>query len=262
MRPDLETLQQTFASALLYADHAEPALAMFKGTPDLNRKRIVFYQNNVFGNWQETLANVYPVLQQLVGEDFFNDLAHTYGLTHASQSGDLAEFGASFSSYIRALENCRDYPYFGDVAALEWLVYRSYYSKQSKPVTLAQLAAFPPEQLPELHVKFQATCALFQSPWAVAEIWHAHQGTDTPLPKQVVNTNHCLVWRPYGLTKWKVQVSLISAASYKALQALAAGESLGQALELALEENPEFAVQTDTHDWFNKQLFSEIIQEK
>lgn len=260
MPADLDILQHTFANALLDVNQVESALATFKGNARLNRERFGYYRGNILALWQQSCANAYPVLLQLTGEEFFNDLTRAYGLAHASQSGNLTEFGASLSSYISTLENCRDYPYFADVAALEWRVHCAHYLKQSAPVTLNQLAAFPPEQLMEQRFKLQATCALLQSPWAIADIWHAHQGMDTPFPKKLSETNYCLVWRPYGLTNWKVQVSSISAASYKALQALSEGKSLGQALESALEENPEFAVQTVLADWFNKQLFSEIIQ--
>lgn len=259
LKPNLELLQQTFANALLDVNCVEPALATLKGNADLNRERFAYYRGNQIALWQQSCANAYPVLQQLVGDDFFKDLTRAYGLAHASQSGNLTDFGASLSDFIRTLENCREYPYFGDIAALEWQVHRAYYLRQSKPITLTQLAAFPPEQLTEFRFKLQATCALLQSPWAIADIWHAHQDTDLPLPKQLSTTSHCLIWRPYGLTKWKVQVTSISAASYHALQALKAGKSLGEALELALEKNPEFAIQTELVDWLNKQLFSEII---
>jgi hypothetical protein len=261
MRTSLETLQQSFANAVLDVNQVEPALALFKGSNELNRKRLVFYRNNVTLNWRDTLLNAYPVLRQLMGEAFFNGVTHAYGLAHASPSGDLGEFGASLASFINTLENCQDYPFFGDVAALEWLVHRAWYLKQATPVTLAQLAAFPPEQLTEQRFKLQESCALLKSPWAVADIWHTLQNTDTPsLPDPLAKTSHCLIWRPYGVNKWAVQVDLISAASFKALQALDAGESLGQALELALEDNPEFEVQSEIANWFSKQLFNEIIQ--
>lgn len=263
MHPDLENLQHTFASGLLDINCVEPALALLKGNQELNRERFAYYRGNITAIWQQTCAGAYPVLQQLVGERFFDALTRAYGLAHASQSGNLTDFGASLSTYISTLENCRDAPYLADLAALEWHVHRTYYLEQSTPITLAQLAAFPLEQLPELHLTLQANSALFQSPWAVADIWQAHQDidVDTPMPKELANPSYCLIWRPHGLTNWKVQVSSISAASYAALQTLTEGKTLGTALESALEQDPEFAIQTELADWFNKQLFKTIAPE-
>lgn len=268
MRPDLTHLQQTFANALLDLNCIEPALALFKGDPKQNRERFAYYRGNITGIWQQTCAGAYPVLQQLVGKKFFDALTRAYGLAHASQSGNLTDFGASLSSYISTLENCKDAPYLADLAALEWHVHRTYYLEQSTPITLAQLAPFPLEQLPELHLQLQTNCALFQSPWAVADIWQAHQDVDAGVENamlkeivkpELVKPNYCLIWRPYGLTRWKVQVSRISAASYAALQTLTEGKTLGAALESALEKNPEFAIQTELADWFDKQLFNRIV---
>src|SRR4051812_27929394 len=106
MRSDLETLQQTFANGLLDVDCIEPALAIFKGNYDLNRERFAYYRGNIIAIWQQACAGAYPVLQQLVGEEFFNDLARVYGLIHGSQSGNLADFGESLPNFIGTLEHC------------------------------------------------------------------------------------------------------------------------------------------------------------
>lgn len=261
MRTDLEALQQTFVQALLDKNCVEPALAMFKGDLTLIRERFSYYRGNVTAIWQQTCAGTFPVLRQLVGEEFFNALTRAYGLAHPSQSGNLTDFGASLSSYIHTLDNCRNTPYLADLAALEWHVHRTYYVEQSTPITLAQLTAFPLEQLPALRFTLQSNCALFQSSWAVAEIWQAYQHDDFALPCEFVNANYCLVWRPYGLTNWKVKVDSMSPASYAALKALSEGKTLGAALESALEKNPKFAIQTELADWFNKQLFNEIVSD-
>ncbi|PRC95230.1 DNA-binding domain-containing protein [Solimicrobium silvestre] len=252
--PQLTTLQHDFASALINLNSLDPALASFKGDPDLNRERFGLYRGNLIAIWQQTCVNAYPVLQQLVGAEFFGDLARAYGLNHASQSGNLAEFGAALSSFIATLENCRAYPYLSDVAALEWQVHRSYYLEQRSPATLAQLAGFAPELLGDLQFTLQPSCVLLESPWAVVDIWQAHQGTNTPFPEQLASATYCLIWREHHQTN----ISAISAASYAALQALNAGQPLGQAFESALAIDPEFALPTELADWFGKQLFSNI----
>ncbi len=255
MHADLELLQRHFAQGLIEPGLMDEALTTFKGDPDLNRERFALYRGNIVAIWQQTLANAYPVLQRLLGADFFNDLARIYGQTMPSLSGNLTELGAALPDFIGSLENCRAYPYLSDVASLEWRVHQAYYAEHSTAITLAELATFPPEQLGELQCRLQPDCALFESPWSVAAIWSAHQNEPVVFPDNLAEQTYCLIWRQPWQTRWDVQVSPLSCASYVALTALQNGQSLGAAIEMAVQEDPEFAVQTALADWFSRQLF-------
>ena len=254
MHADLESIQELFANALIDVNLVEPALATLNGDPELNRERLAFYRGNVRAIWRQSLANAYPVLLKLLGADFFDDLTRAYGLAHPSQSGNLTEFGAALSSFIDTLENCRAYPYLGDVATLEWMMHRAYYLEQAEAITLADLAMVPSERLGDVRCQLQPSCFLLHSPWSVLDIWQAHQSAEVIFPDCLTTKTYCVIWRPHWQTNWNTQVSRLSAASYLALQALQVGETLGTAIEKALEEDPEFAVQIELADWFNKQL--------
>jgi len=258
MRADLNLIQADFARALLDVDEVDSALATFKGNPDLNRERFALYRGNIIAIWQQTLAGAYPVLRQLTGTDFFADLVRCYATRHPSQSGNLAELGSGLPDFIATLDNCRAYPYLADVAALEWLVHQAYYSAHCNPVTLAELAAVPTEELATIRCRLQPCCALMKSEWECAAIWSAHQSEDVNFPGQPENPVCCLIWRPDWQSSWRVQVSPISEASYVALSALQNGATLGEALELALNADPTFAVQAELADWLHRQLITSI----
>ena len=255
MRPDLDLLQHHFAQGLIDNTLIDTAVATFKGDPDLNRERFALYRGSSIAIWQQSCASAYPVLKQLLGVDFFNDLARVYAQKCPSLSGNLTDFGASLPAFIKTLENCRPYPYLSDVASLEWQVHQAYYSAHNDVITLDQLTAFPPEQLGELHFQFQPDCALFESPWSVVDIWLAHQKDSVIFPGKVDTESYCLIWRQPWQTRWDVQISPLSRASYVALKALQDGKSLGTSIEQALVADPQFQVQTALGDWFNKQLF-------
>jgi hypothetical protein len=254
MRDDLTSIQEIFSRALLDVEQIDPALAAFKGNAALNRERFALYRGNLGAIWQQTCAAAYPVLHQLLGADFFSDVSRMYGLAYPSTSGNLTEFGDSMAEFIGSLDSCRDYPYLADVARLEWLVHRAYYLPFKNPLTLAQLAGVPAEQLSELHCQLQPCCALIESPWSIAEIWHAHQQDDIIFPAGIEGPTWNLVWRSDWHDGWTVQVSPISEAAYAALKALQDGAALGNALESAFDKNPEFAVQSELADWLLKQL--------
>ena len=258
MRADLTSVQESFVQALIDVNQIDAALPLFKGNAALNRERFALYRGNVSAIWQQTCASAYPVLQQLLGPDFFSDVSRMYGYTHPSRSGNLAEFGDAMADFVGSLDSCCDYPYLGDVARLEWLVHSAYYQAHETAVTLNDLAAVPPEQLGEVRCRLQPSCALLQSSWAIAEIWTAHQAEVVILPPQLEQPTCCLIWRSDWQSSWQVEVSSISAASYAALTALQDGATLGNAVEAALATDPAFAVQSELADWLQKQLITSI----
>ena len=272
----LAGLQQNFADGLLDINQAENALTAFKGDEALNRERFALYRGNLTAIWNQTLANAYPVLQQLLGADFFTGLARAYGQRYASHSGNLSEFGAELAEFTGTLDNTRDYPYLSDVAALEWQVHRAYYTQQLPPLTLTQLAAYSPEQLGSLRFRLQEGCALLYSSWANTAIWQAHLPPDNGQGQETVQTqhppqnivfptpldtpSHTLVWRD----SWRVRVCQLNPASYTALHAIAAGKTLGEALDEGLntaqQNGIDFSIPAELSEWFSKQLICDIIR--
>lgn len=255
MYADLATMQAQFAAALVDADQVAPLLAELRGNSELNRERFAFYRGNIRAIWLQSCTTAYPVLQRLVGAEFFEEMAQAYGTAQPSRSGDLTEFAAGIPEFIRTLDSCRDFPYLSDVGSLEWLIHRSYYQQHQTPVTLAVLATVPGNKLADVRCALQPWCALFESEWAIVDIWTAHQHSEPIFPKEVRKRSTSLVFRQ---SSWKVHAEEISTGSYAALRALQAGETLGVAVESALSADPEFAVQSAMADWFHRQLILSI----
>ena len=254
MLAELASIQREFTRGLLDIDAVDAVLPFFKGDQGRNRERFFHYRGNAVATWQKTCEGTFPVLQRLVGELFFAELSRQYGLAYGSQSGDLAEFGAAMPEFIAGLEQCRGYPFLADVAALEWQVHRSYHAALLAPVTMAELASQPPEQLMETRYALQPACSLLSSPWAVAEIWLAQQAPEGNLPEQIDQASHCLVWRQAG--SWEVRVAGLTAATDAALRTLQSRGTLGEALEAALAIDPDFAVLAETGEWLQRQLLA------
>lgn len=117
------------------------------------------YRNNVFGCLTRALANTYPVVEKLVGEGFFKYAASQYIARHPSRSGNLDEFGGSFSGFLRGFAPAAGLVYLPDVAQLEWLCHQ------------VLLAADCPPPGARLH----PAVALFASDWPVHRIWQVNQ---------------------------------------------------------------------------------------
>ncbi|MDB6061621.1 MAG: hypothetical protein JWM78_1724 [Verrucomicrobiaceae bacterium] len=82
-------------------------------------ERLAIYRNNWRGNLCGALRIAYPVIEKLVGEEFFSYSAHCFIDAQPSRSANLDDYGREFPHFLRAFAPASTLPYLGDVAALE-----------------------------------------------------------------------------------------------------------------------------------------------
>ncbi|HCN88302.1 MAG TPA: DUF2063 domain-containing protein [Oxalobacteraceae bacterium] len=251
----LSEQQLAFSSAL--ADpRAEPAVRhLFKGEPQRSEQRFALYRGNLSATWDKTLSAAYPVLHGLVGAEFFSALARAYGFAHPSQSGDLNRFGAHFSDFLQDFAHVAQYPYFPDMARLEWALHTAHYADNAPALDPAELAQWSPQVLDGAHLLFHPACRLLASEWAVVELWQAHQAdSEVAFPAEIARPDYGLVTRPH----WRASVLRLAAGSYAALSALRQGRTLGAALDAALDVDPAFDLGTCLQQWLTQGVFVAI----
>lgn len=231
--PDLKVLQTRFAEALL-SPGAYPA-GLFSGPSDLAARRFSLYRGNLTANWDRSLGNAYPVLRQLVGADFFRGLAREYGRAVPLAVGDLNRFGGQLPEFLETFEPVSGYPYMPDVARLEWALHRAHYASSSPAASAAALASLDAAALGALRLRLHAACTLLRSPWAVVEIWQAHQ-PGGERPGDINTESRALACRP----AWRAEPQPLSPGEYAGLEAIASGEELGAALEIAQDAEADF----------------------
>jgi hypothetical protein len=245
-------VQQQFARALFQPAEAQAFLAHCKG--DDNQHRLALYRGNLTATWDKTLSNVYPVLRELVGEEFFGGLSREYGFAHPSDSGDLNLFGAAFAEFLAGFPHVTDYPYLPDMARLEWALHRAHYAADATGIAAQRIAALGPEQIESVCLKLSPACALLASEWAIAPLWRAHQPGGAGFPADMQRETYAVVARP----AWKTQVLELGKAAHAALTVLAAGGNVGAALDAAFELDEEFAVPFHLQQWLEHALIVDI----
>lgn len=199
------------------------------------------YRNNYRGNLHDALAGAYPVIRQLVGDDFFRFLAKRYIEQHPSRSANLHHFGLELAGYIATFEPAKELVYLADMAALEWACHVAYFADDGDVLDLNALAQVPPERYPDLVLRTHPTCHAVRSHYPIAAIWHAHQ------PGAPEDFHIDLDGGPgYALVSRKddiVQVSELTEAEAAWLQGIQAGAGLGDATVTTLEHYPDFDLQ-------------------
>jgi uncharacterized protein len=252
---DLAARQLAFTNALFDAGTEVTALPLFKGDATLAQQRLALYRGNLTGTWDKTLSAAYPVLKALVGDEFFSALARAYGKAHPSEAGDLNSFGAQFAEFLARFPHVAEYPYFPDVARLEWALHTAHYAANAVPLAMDVLAPLTPEQLDGARLVLHPACRLLRFDWAVVALWNAHQpGFEGEFPQDLAQADAALVVRP----EWKAGVLRLTSAACTALAALRDGAAFGAALDAALDIDPGFDFGTHLQQWLRHAVFVDL----
>lgn len=249
----LAAAQEDFAAALFHGSQSNRALRQFNG--EHGEHRLALYRGNQFAMWERALAAAYPVMQMLVGDEFFGGLSRAFGTAVPSGSADLNEFGAGFADFLAGFPHVAHYPYFPDIARLEWVLHRAHYANSALPVSSTAVIELPPERMAIARLRFHPACILFESEWSVVQVWRAHQeDDDVGFPERLDEASHALILRP----RWKASVLPLSPASHAALAHLAEGGDLGSALRTAVEIDKDFDAHGQLRQWLDDGLFTQV----
>ena len=230
--PSLAELQLDFAGALTGRAGAGVAFP---------EDRFAIYRRTGIANYRNAMSATYSVVEQLVGGPFFRAAVDAYTLAHPSVSGDLNVYGGRFGDFLAMYALATRLPYLPDVARLEWAIDESSRAADVSRVPEAVLAALslvPAERLPAMRLDLDPSCRMLASAWPVLQIWLFHQSN---------RAEGCAVDLQAGgetilLRRDATGVSMeaIARGDHAWLAALAAGETLGDAIDAAMASDSTF----------------------
>jgi hypothetical protein len=233
----LRELQQGFAQALIVDDDPE-FYARIHGNGLSAARRFAVYRNNVFTSLSEALRACYPVVERLVGEDFFSHAAKQYVRRYPSVSGNLHDYGSDFAGFLAEFPSTSQLAYLADVARLEWLMQETYHAAESPGMDLQALALVTPEQHYALRFRLNPAARLMRSQYPVLRIWRVNQPEFSG--DQTVNLNagesRLLVIR----REKAIDLQALGIGEYALLCALNRAEPLLSAVEYAQRYEPDF----------------------
>lgn len=169
--------QTAFANALLNPELPCPGgLTTWNGSDPATRFAV--YRNNVMVSLIDALADTYPVVQALVGEEFFRAMARVFAQTNPPRSTIMAYYGRNFAEFVATFPPAASVPYLADVARLEMARVMAYHAADVAPVhtEVLQAALADPEQLLSLRLVLHPSVHVIDSSFAILSIWAAHQG--------------------------------------------------------------------------------------
>ncbi len=168
---------EVLASALLDAERPLPAgLKAWNGSDPTQRFNV--HRNNVMASLVDALATSFPVVQALVGVEFFSAMARIFVAGSPPVSRVLFEYGRGFPDFIAGFVPAAGLPYLADVARLEYCRIESFHAADAVALDEQAFQALQssPARLAALRVRLHPACRLVRSRHAVFSIWRAHQG--------------------------------------------------------------------------------------
>lgn len=232
----LHEQQRRFAQFIFADDDqrsrlATPALKQSSSNQFKDAQRMQIYRNNFALSLREALAGVYPVIQKLVGEAFFEQLAREYVQRYPSRTGNLHDFGDEFASFLHDFPGLEELSYLPDVARLEWAHHQVFHSAEDKVLNLEALAAVDEQQLGKLRFQLSSHCVCLASDYPVLRIWQANQEgqDDTPVSLDEGGVQYIVL--RYGL---QIEFHPLTPGVFALIDALAREMVFEQACEAAL----------------------------
>lgn len=224
----LDAIQNAYSKAIYSAD-TEALESLIHGREGFTtRTRVDIYRNNTHGSLQNTLSQVFPVCEALVGENYFKQLAAAYVSDHPSLDRNLDEYGAEFPQSLTDLIEIREelhaLSYLDDVAQLEWLIHQSYYSDNRSTFDIEQFSQLSAEQQTQVRFKLAVDISLMQSPYPVYDIWLKHQPESSSISDEEndrisfndAEHSYLLIQRQ----QWKTNTQIIDKGLFRLLQAI------------------------------------------
>lgn len=172
--PMLHEIQRQFSHDLFEHNISQPQRYIQSGSINV-KTGIEIYRNNVFTNLREALRTLFPVINKLVGEEFFNFATEYFIRDYPSLTGDLNQYGEKFSDFLSEFDAAAGLVYLPDVARLEWAVHVVYHAQVSARFDIQQLAFIPSSAYGELRFKLNPACVLLHSNYPVHTIWQVNQ---------------------------------------------------------------------------------------
>lgn len=224
-----------FAAGLLNPDVTKPDEVVGPNGSAAD-KRYNVYRNNVTVSLINALADIFPGVQKITGEDYFRAMAREYVRANPPSSPLLFLYGQNFAEFIENFEPAKTMPYLADMARAErgWLT--AYHAADISPLDAAKLGAVDPARLAEISFVAHPATFLLQSKSPVHEIFLMNRGFKDIAPLDMTLGQSLMLTRP----QLDIRIVQLDHGDYAFLAAIMDGQNLGTAAAIGTQANEAF----------------------
>jgi len=144
-------------------------------------KRYDVYRNNVVVSLTEALTSAYPVIQAIVGKEFFDAMAGVHVRKHPPKSPLMIYYGEDFPTFLTKFPPASHLGYLPDVARVERARRHAYHAADASPCAPGKLANLDGSRLFEARIELHPSLHIIRSRYPVFSIWR-YNSTDNKSP--------------------------------------------------------------------------------
>jgi len=240
LKPDLLEQHQDFA-------------ALFVNDEIALNERLAVYRHNVFQSLHNVLADVYPLVEKLVGEQFLADMVREYISKNLPEVACLNSYGVTFPDFIEQFTPAKTLPYLVDVARMEWALNEADHAKDDEALDVMELRNMAPDRLENLVFFFRESVRFIDSNFPLFEV-REFCLQDRPEGELDIDQGGAklMVFRP----SLGVQMVKLEPDEYKFLTLLQEGKTIGNVSKTILQDNPDYNIEQNLQKHFTLGSFS------
>lgn len=233
----MATLHAQFADALR-GPLPQPLRAIAARTDQQRARRLAVHRNTFFATLVAAHESSFPVSRQLLGDAFFQAMAHERVLIDPPRSPVLTEYVAALPDFAAAFAPLDDVTYVRDVIRLEATRITAFHAEDDVALTPAELQPWldAPLRLAGARVRLHAAARWLHCDSPAYSLWRAHPA-DAALDESTLaavdldTAEDVLVSRP----RCDVRMDGLPNGAVALLDALASGLALADAFAIAAD---------------------------
>lgn len=247
--------QSTTDLGALCADVATENSLFALKNPAYTLRGLRAYRANAQALAASALQAVYPTMEQLLGSENFEHLAHDLWRAQPPQRGDLAQWGEGLARYLSEVPQLQSlldwHAYLPDMARVEWALHQAATASDAalNAQSFQMLSSTDPDQL---CLTLSPGCQLLRSAFPVVAIWQLHDRREPenhPSAQRAIDhaqPQTAFIWR----RSLRPMLATVAAGAAALLELSLQGKSLAAALDAAVLAQPDF----DFSAWLSSQV--------
>ena len=155
------------------------------------------YEHAYVARQQEILAEQYPAVHTLLGDERFARATDEYVRTHPPQARSARWIGDRFADWLRSDTDWSDQPVLADMATFEWALGLAFDAPDDEVIEIGAMAAVPPDAWPVLQFQMHSSLQVLTLMHDVSAFQQAVSREDEPtaFPDQLTHPQTWAVWR-------------------------------------------------------------------
>lgn len=256
---ELVNLQKQLQNFLIHSDETIQQNIMSTKNVSIEA-RLAIYANAYRSRLCDALADTYPVLQEYLGTESFEQLSLAYIDQYPSCYRSIRWFGDQLAAFMNQSPPFCEYPYLYELAQFEWAMTMVFDAADAVPLSIAEIGTIPPDAWENMRFQMHPSIQCLPFKWNVIAIWQAISDKQPPVePEKNVVSTTCIFWR-YNLDNQFCQLSEEEAS---AIDMMLSGATFGELCEKLCqwveEEKAPMQAASFLKTWLSAGLITQVI---